>query len=227
MKGITTVFFDLDHTLWDFDRNSELTYRKILPELRIQVDFKKFAYYYGIVNAKYWQLFREEKISHELLREKRLEEVFKILKIRITKEQIIQISELYIKYLTDYNHLIANAFDILDYLKPNYKLYLLTNGLIDVQKTKIEKSGLDKYFKAMITSDDVGCKKPNKEFYNYAMKIASVNNNECVMIGDGWEPDIIGSKRVGITPLFFNPHNLAVDESVITITDLIEIKKYL
>ncbi|MBT8184878.1 MAG: noncanonical pyrimidine nucleotidase, YjjG family, partial [Eudoraea sp.] len=118
---ITDVFFDLDHTLWDFDKNSALTFKKILYEQSVSVDLEEFLTIYAPINLSYWKLYREEKIGKSELRYQRLKTTFDRLKYPIRDEQIDILSRDYIAHLSNFNHLLPSAIDILEYLKPRYK----------------------------------------------------------------------------------------------------------
>ena len=117
---IKHIFFDLDHTLWDFDRNSKLTFEQIFKEQSIKIQIDDFLEVYMPINLKYWRLFRENKILKKDLRYKRLKEAFDILKYDASDDLIDKISEDYIKYLPNNNYLFDGAFEILDYLVQKY-----------------------------------------------------------------------------------------------------------
>lgn len=132
-KKITDVFFDLDHTLWDFDKNSALTFQKIFMLNDITVDFKEFLSYYEPINLKYWKLYREEKIDKASLRFHRLNDAFLAIDRILDKELIHKLSEDYITHLSSFNHLFENTIEILDYLSLKYSLHIITNGFQEVQ----------------------------------------------------------------------------------------------
>jgi FMN phosphatase YigB (HAD superfamily) len=138
--AISDVFFDLDHTLWDFEKNSALTFEKILPKNKIPVNPSEFVAQYVPINFKYWELFREDKISKDELRYGRLKETFALFEMELEEEIIAILSDEYIRYLPENNHLFEGAIEILDYLKPKFNLHIITNGFHDVQNNKINNS---------------------------------------------------------------------------------------
>ena len=138
--NIKHVFFDLDHTLWDFDKNSKLTFQQIFDEQNIQLEINDFLEVYIPVNLEYWKLYREDKISKSDLRFNRLKDVFVALNYVVSDDLISTVSEDYIKYLPNYNHLFKGTIAILDYLKKKYQLHIITNGFEEVQKLKIRNS---------------------------------------------------------------------------------------
>ena len=227
MTDITDIFFDLDHTLWDFDKNSGLTFKKIFKEQDIEIDIHKFLEVYEPINLEYWRLYRDEKIGKVELRYKRLKTTFDKLNFKISDELINQISEDYITYLPMFNHLLDGAKDLLDYLKDKYNLHIITNGFEEVQKIKLEKSQINDYFKVVVTSESVGVKKPNPKVFEFALKEANVSANKSIMIGDSLEADVLGALAVGISPIHLFKDIRSVDERVISVQALSEIKQYL
>lgn len=132
---ITDVFFDLDHTLWDFDKNSALTFEKILYEQSVSVDLEQFLAIYVPVNLSYWKLYREEKIGKDELRYQRLKTTFDQLEYKIEDAKIERLSIDYIAHLSNFNHLFPNTIDILEYLKPKYRLHVFYYTVISPQFT--------------------------------------------------------------------------------------------
>ncbi len=221
------IFFDLDHTLWDFETNSGKTFEKIFKIHFIDIELTKFLKVYKKINFDYWRLFRNNQISKQALRYGRLKDTFDKLDIHISDELIHKLSEDYINYLSSFNHLFEGTIEILEYLKPTYKLHIITNGFSEVQFKKMKNSKMDIYFDKIITSESVGVKKPNPKIFEYALKVADAKKEESVMIGDSWEADIMGAKNFGVTPIFCNFENESVGESILSITNLTELKKYL
>lgn len=227
IKGITDVFFDLDHTLWDFDKNSGLTFGKIFKLNNIEIDLQEFLSHYEPINLKYWKLYREEKIEKPALRFGRLYDAFSAINITVKDDVIHQLSKDYIAHLSSFNHLFKNTFEILDYLKTSYNLHIITNGFREVQYKKMTNSKINQYFKTVTNSESVGVKKPNPEIFNHALKVANVNVDRTVMIGDNYEADILGAINVGMDAIYFSPHNNHTDLAVKHINNLIHLKRYL
>lgn len=224
---VTDIFFDLDHTLWDFEKNSELTFREIFSKNNITIELHEFLEIYVPVNSRYWKLYREEKVNKEQLRLGRLKESFKVLDFKIEDELISVLSEEYIQNLTNYNYLFEDTITILDYLKPKYKLHIITNGFKGSQIEKLEKSNILSYFTHIINSESTGAKKPDPRIFHHALRMAKVAAHKAVMIGDNYEADIAGARNVGMNTIHFNMHNESVVKEEIQINNLIEIKQYL
>ncbi len=226
-KRISDIFFDLDHTLWDFEKNSMLTFQRIFAENQVSVELNSFLEYYVPLNLEYWKLYREERISKEDLRYERLKKSFDLLNYSVQDDLIHSLSEQYIAMLSTFNNLIPNTIEILEYLKPNYRLHIITNGFEEVQTKKLQASNIHHYFDKIINSEMAGVKKPNPRIFQLALDMASVNADNAVMIGDNIEADILGAQAVGLNALHYNAHNDPLHDHCEMIHDLVEIKSYL
>lgn len=224
---VTDVFFDLDHTLWDFEKNSALTFGKILTEANIKVALTDFLEVYKPINLEFWKLYRENRISQENLRYRRLKQTFDVLGYYVDKEQVHFLSVQYIAHLPTFRNLLPNTLEILNYLKPNYKLHIITNGFEEIQYKKIRNSQIDPFFDQIINSEMAGVKKPHPRIFELALGMGKVTAEKSLMIGDSLEADILGAKAVGLHTLHFNAHNDPKHEHCDMIFDLIEIKNYL
>ncbi|MFD1160837.1 MULTISPECIES: YjjG family noncanonical pyrimidine nucleotidase [Hwangdonia] len=227
IKGITDIFFDLDHTLWDFDKNSALTFDKIFKLNNININLNEFLAYYEPINLNYWKLYRDEKIDKASLRFGRLNDAFSAVDFTVENHVIHQLSEDYITHLSSFNHLFENTFEILDYLKHNYTLHIITNGFSEVQQGKMKNSNIIHYFKTVTNSESVGVKKPNPKIFNHALKAANTPVNKALMIGDNYEADILGAINIGMDAILFDTKNEAINEDVKQINNLIHLKNYL
>lgn len=227
IKGITDIFFDLDHTLWDFDKNSALTFDKIFKLNNIDVDLNAFLIHYEPINLQYWKLYREEKVDKATLRYGRLNEAFTAINVTVKDNIINQLSEDYITHLSSFNHVFENTFEILDYLKHNYSLHIITNGFSEVQQRKMTSSNIGHYFKTVTNSESVGVKKPNPKIFKHALKVANTPAKQAIMIGDNFEADILGAINIGMDAIFFDAKNETTKNNVKQINNLIHLKKYL
>ena len=224
---ITDVFFDLDHTLWDFEKNSALTFKTILPAHGVTVPLDTFLEVYVPANLVFWKMYREEKITKAELRYQRLKSVFDTLEYTVSDANINSLAEEYINQLSSHTYLFPNTIEVLDYLKPNYRLHIITNGFQEIQEKKLRNSGIYPYFEQVIDSEMAGVKKPNPFIFNLALKKAKVGAESALMIGDSLEADILGAKDAGLHALHFNAHGEAVHQHSPMIRDLREIKSYL
>ena len=225
--NIKHVFFDLDHTLWDFDKNSGLTFKKIFQLNAINVKLEDFLSIYEPINLRYWKLYREERISKENLRYGRLKDAFDTLGIFVEDHMIHRLSVAYIDQLASFNYLFDNTFEILDYLKDKYELHIITNGFEEVQERKMVQSNIIDYFMTITNSEMVGVKKPNPKIFNFALKMADANAHESIMIGDSLEADIEGADHIGMDTILFDYKKSHTQSKYKTIHELIEIKSLL
>lgn len=205
MKEIKHVFFDLDHTLWDFESNSNDSFKDIFATHQVAVDFDVFMEAYIPINNEYWKRYREDRVSKEDLRYGRLKDTFDTLNYEVSDTLIHVLAEDYIETLPKYNKLFPGAIEILDYLKAKeYPLHMITNGFEEVQWKKCVSSGIDHFFTEFITSEAVGVKKPNPKIFKFALDKAGADANHSIMIGDNQEADIQGALSMGMQVVFCN-----------------------
>lgn len=226
-EKITDIFFDLDHTLWDFEKNSALTFAKILVEHKVKVDLDGFLEVYAPINFQMWALYRENGISKEELRYQRLKKTFDVLKVVVSDEIIHKLANDYILHLSSFTHLLPNTLEALEYLYPKYRLHIITNGFQEVQAKKLRGSGIHHYFQKVIDSEMAGVKKPHPYIFEMALEMAQVHPENSLMIGDNVEADILGAKAMGMQVLHYNFHKDSDHGECIMINDLIEIKSIL
>ena len=223
--SIKHIFFDLDHTLWDFDKNSELAFERILKNYFPNIKVADFTKIYAPINQLCWKLYQKDQITHQELRYKRLKDTFDILEQEITDEQIDTISEEYIEFLPDFNHLFDDAIEVLDFLSKKYQLHIITNGFADVQHKKLKNSNISHYFKTITNSELAGAKKPNPIIFKHALKVANAKKSESIMIGDCLDADVNGALDFGMEAIFFNPNQIEIAQSINQITNLAQLKK--
>ena len=202
------LFFDLDHTLWDFETNSKETIQELyithrLADLGI-VDFDGFYSTYSAHNHRLWDRYTKGFIKQEELRWKRV--YLSLLDFKVANEPLAKaMSQTYLEILPNKTHLFPYTIEILEYLKQKeYKMHLITNGFESVQFKKIKNSGLADYFIEVITSEASNSLKPQKEIFEYALKNAKASVNESIMIGDNESADIQGGINIGMDTIFVN-----------------------
>ncbi|SCY83821.1 putative hydrolase of the HAD superfamily [Flavobacterium anhuiense] len=225
--NITDIFFDLDHTLWDFDKNSEMAFDRIFKSKYQEIVTQDFIKEYIPINQECWRLYQNDKITHQELRYNRLKYSFDALNYVISEENILEIANDYIEFLTDNNYLFDGAIEVLEYLKPKYKLHIITNGFAHVQEKKINNASLGGYFSTITNSELAGVKKPNSIIFDYALNLAKTSKEKCIMIGDDFEADVNGALNAGLDAIFFNEKKVDVSGEYKQINHLLELKKYL
>ncbi len=225
MTKLTDVFFDLDHTLWDFDKNSSLAFKRVFKNHKIAIDVALFLKEYEPINFEYWKLFREDKVTKQQLRRGRLIDAFKAFNITYPVLEIDALAKSYIDELPVDNHLFDGATDVLEYLSKKYSLHIITNGFHEVQHLKLKKSGIYNYFKTVTTSEEVGVKKPNPVIFKKALQKASASPESSLMIGDSFEADILGAKAIKMQTLYYNYRKTKPVDNQLFVDNLFEIKK--
>ena len=228
MEAIKHIFFDLDHTLWDFEKNSALAFERIFQELNFDINSQQFMDIYNPINVAYWKLYEKNEIDQETLRVNRVKDAFEALNYSITLDEINIISNLFIDYLTSNNHLIEGTIETLEYLKDKYVLHIITNGFSFVQDVKLQKSNLDKYFVSITNSEAAGHKKPHENIFKHALTTANASKTESIMIGDSFEADVLGAINFGINAVYFNPKAEMISQNqIIQIQSLTQLKNIL
>lgn len=226
-NNIQHVFFDLDHTLWDFDKNSALTFEVILKEQKIEIDLNEFLTAYTPINENYWKLYRENQITKEDLRTGRLKDCFQILKYKVSPVVIDTLSNQYIKFLPGFNNLLADTQETLQYLHPNYELHIITNGFEEVQHDKLKNSKISEFFNTVTTSEEAGVKKPNPQIFHLALEKSGATPSNSLMIGDSYDADILGAQNIGMRSVYFNYYQREDNFPTLKIKKLNELKDYL
>jgi putative hydrolase of the HAD superfamily len=202
------LFFDLDHTLWDFETNSKETIQEIYNTHRLAdlgiVDFDGFYATYSAHNHRLWDRYTKGFIKQEELRWKRV--YLSLLDFKVANEPLAkEMSQAYLEILPNKKHLFPYTIEILEYLKQkDYKMHLITNGFESVQFKKIKNSGLADYFIEVITSEASNSLKPQKEIFEYALKNANASVEKSIMIGDNESADIQGGINIGMDTIFVN-----------------------
>ena len=224
---VKNVFFDLDHTLWDFERNSALTFDLLFKNYNLKINLKDFLEVYVPINLKYWRLYRNEEITKEYLRFNRLYDAFTKLEMHVSSDLIDKISYDYVDNLPKFNHLIEGAQELLEYLKNRYNLYLITNGFRNVQANKLKNSGIENFFDFVFDSESIGVKKPNPLIFNHALEKSKSKAYESVMIGDSYEADIQGSLAVGMSAIHYINFGEKQHDKCLIVNNLLSIKELL
>lgn len=227
------IFFDLDHTLWDFETNSKETLYDLYHEMNLAAygvaAFDHFHSTYHHHNTIFWDRFRKGYISRDELRWKRMWRT--LLDYKLANEPLArQMSDRYLEILPTKKHLFDDTIEILDYLKAKeYPLHLITNGFEKTQLAKLDNSGIRPYFTHIITSEAAGIMKPHVAIFEYALEQTGATAPTSIMIGDTLDADIEGGNRAGIDTVFFNPNQEPVTNVIPTfeIQQLSALKKIL
>ena len=217
------IFFDLDHTLWDFERNAneclveiyeKFSLKSLSPktenELSNSLTINKlddFLLAFDTENRKLWSLLDKRKITHQELRKRRFKESLAVLEIEVDEDFSDKMNDEFLRLLPLKSHLIDGAIEVLDYLLPKYNLHIITNGFDEIQATKMASAEIQHYFGEVITNEKANARKPEKEIFEFALKTANAKLEESIMIGDNYEADILGAISAGMDSVFYNADN--------------------
>jgi YjjG family noncanonical pyrimidine nucleotidase len=231
MKNYKCILFDLDHTLWDYDTNSE----EALAELYDQYDLKgkgahtveTFLKNFREINTGLWDLLDQNKIHKDVIRLERFHRVFQSVGLD-NYEMSLRFSADYLSESPKKKKLLPNAIEALTYLHGKYPLFIITNGFDEIQGTKMSSSGITRFFKSVVTSERAGSKKPEKKIFDFVLTKYGFRASEAIMIGDNLATDIKGAHNASIDSVFFNPHKVNHEVKVNhEICDLVELKTIL
>lgn len=230
-KNYTCVFFDLDHTLWDYETNS----RETLHDLYHARDlagkgvwsFDRFFEAFRTVNNELWDLYDAGHIDSHVIRNERFVRILAAFSIKdawLSEE----ISRAYLSTCPTRGNLMPHAIDVLNYLKEKYVLTIITNGFEEIQALKVSSSKLTPYFNHIVTSQKAGARKPARSIFDYALQLNAAGCHQAIMIGDNPVTDIGGARAASIDAVFFNPENRVHDHGAnYEIASLAELRQIL
>lgn len=208
-KNKKDIFFDLDHTIWDFDKNAEETLHELyfkfnFDQLFQQKNADRFIEVYTINNHRVWDLYHHGKIDKPTLRRMRFADTFTELGV---DPQLFPTSfeEEYLLICPTKKNLFPNAIETLNYLKEKYNLHLISNGFKEACQSKLAHSNLEPYFKTIVISEIFGINKPDPRIFEYALDNGGAQKEHSIMIGDNIDADVRGALNVGMDAIYFNP----------------------
>lgn len=200
------LFFDLDDTIWAFSQNARDTFAEVYDNYNFERYFDSFEHYYALYqqrNSDLWMEYGAGEITKEELNKQRF--LYPLEAVGIDDELLSErFAEDFFAIIPTKSALMPNAKEVLEYLSPQYNLYILSNGFRELQSQKMRSAGVDVYFKKVILSEDLGLLKPRPEIFHFALSATQSELRESLMIGDSWEADIIGAHGVGMNQVFYN-----------------------
>lgn len=208
MNTTRHLFFDLDRTLWDFEKNSRQALSILFHELNLREkipNFHDFYHKYKLVNSDLWVLYGKGKLTKEELRTTRFEKT--LHKFGIVDSVLNQsLNDGYIELSPNQKHVFPNAIETLTSLKKDgFNLHIITNGFKEVQYRKLKNCGFEPFFDVIVCSEEVGKNKPAPEVFHHAMNKANTSPSKSVMIGDDLQVDILGASNAGMKTILFDP----------------------
>ena len=231
MQRYKNLFIDLDDTVYDFSAASEESFRETYELLQYSRFFDSFEHYLSIYkpyNLELWRIYGEGKITKEELNKRRYSYPLECVGIH-DQELADTFCREALSRIPTKGPLMPGATELLEYLRPKYRMFILSNGFKELQSRKMHAAGIDKYFDELILSEDIGVNKPNRELYDYALQKTGSTLEESLMIGDMFETDIAGAANIGMEQIYYNPKGKQGHPFVPTyeVRHLLEIKEIL
>lgn len=202
------LFFDLDRTLWDFEKNSKKALQQLFIETKLhqQIEsFERFHQTYTEINALLWKKYGKGQLTKDELRDERFKKT--LLKFDVFDKELPEIlGNGYIELSPYQTQLLPNTHETLTYLqKLGYQMHIITNGFKEVQHIKLSQCKLTDYFDLILCSEEIGANKPAPQIFQHALQSTGAKASESVMIGDDYEVDVLGALRSGLHGIHFDP----------------------
>ena len=234
MKQYDVLFIDLDNTLYDFSANSLEVYQTVYALLGYERWFDSFDHYFALYeeyNVRLWERYAQGTITKDYLNAERYAHPLRVVGVPDAEALAARFWDEARQRLPLGKRLMPHAREVLDYLRPKYKLYILSNGFTELQSRKLQSGGIAHYFDGMILSEDIGVNKPHPEIFEYAMRMAGTTANKALMIGDNLDVDVEGARGVGMDQVFYNVGGMALDANrpspTFVVDSLLALKKLL
>lgn len=211
MKKYKAVFLDWDDTIGDFHGAADLALAQMYEKYQLDRYFASLDEFVGLYkphNLELWAKYGEDKVTKEYLSLDRF--LFPLMHGSLYPNgetaQVIRLamtmSDDFLALTTAHFSLLPGAEEIVRYLAEKYPLTIVTNGFVEVQYEKFDKSGLKDYFSHIVLSEEVGCQKPNPRIFEEALRLNGLSADEVVMVGDSWNSDIQGAINAGIDQIW-------------------------
>ena len=207
MAGYRNLFIDLDDTVYDFSAASRESFLETYELLHYERYFDSFEHYmslYEPYNLELWRIYGEGKITKDELNRRRYSHPLEAVGVN-DPQLAATFCRNALGLIPTKGPLEPGTIELLEYLRPKYNLYILSNGFKELQSRKMQTAGIDKYFDALILSEDIGVNKPDKRLYEHAMQRTASKPEESLMIGDMFDTDIVGAANFGIDSIYYNP----------------------
>lgn len=213
------LFIDLDDTIWDFRANSKVALEIVYNRYGLNEYYPLFDEYYKVYsekNTELWSLYHHGRISKDNLIAERFR--YPLQRIGVHNDKLVsQLNTDYLSALSEQGLLVADAKELLDYLKSrSYRLHIISNGFKEVQFKKMRSAGIDGYFENVILSDEVGVNKPHPGIFKYALDKTGSSKDTSLMIGDNYDADILGAMQSGIDQIYYNPQQKRIPDELPT-----------
>ena len=236
MKKYKAVFLDWDDTIGDFHGAADLALAEMYEKYQLDRYFASLEEFVGLYkphNLELWAKYGEDKVTKEYLSLDRFlfplmhGSFYKNGELTEVVQLAIMLSDDFLALTTAHFSLLPGAEELVRYLAEKYPLTIVTNGFIEVQYEKFDKSGLKDYFSHIVLSEEVGCQKPNPRIFEEALRLNGLSADEVVMVGDSWYSDIQGAINAGIDQIWVTDKPVDGSEPTYMVKSLEEIKSIL
>ena len=225
MQRYKNLFIDLDDTLYDFSAASREAFNETYELLHYARYFDSCDQYmsiYSPYNHELWRIYGDGKITKEELNRRRFSHPLEVAGVN-DEELAARFCREALSRIPTKGNLVPGAVELLEYLRPKYRMFILSNGFVELQSRKMAAAGIDRYFDGIILSEEIGINKPRPELFEYALKKTASLLEESIMIGDMFDTDIKGAANIGMEQIYFNQKN----EQGHTFTPTYEVKELL
>lgn len=226
------LLFDLDRTLWDFEGNADITFRSMFDEYHLgdlcHTDLHTFHAKYREINNMLWDMYRNGTLTKEVLYIQRFVLPLQHFGMHDCGKLARELGDYYVLEGPKQQGLMPHARELLEALtlRP-HPLAIITNGFSEAQLPKMRTSHIDHYFKYFFLSEELGYMKPDRRFFDEALKRLGATANECLVIGDDIEVDIMGAHNAGIGQIYYNPTGVYISDRAFhptyEVSDLLEV----
>lgn len=204
-KQYRILLFDADETLLDFNRAEKNAFHHILVHYGFEAE-QRYVDEYHEINRECWEAFEEGRMEREQVLTVRFERFFGRHGLPVDGSEA---EVFYRERIDQAAYLIDGALETLDALKDRYELYIVTNGVAQTQRKRLAASGLTPYFNDIFVSEDAGCPKPKRKFFEYCFaRIPDADPSKMLIIGDSLTSDMQGGVNAGIDTCWLNPNGL-------------------
>ena len=203
------LFIDFDDTLCDTHGSAELALREVFREFLLEhrfADPEAFYTAYWQTNIELWQRYGRGEITRDFLIVERFRRPLSMGSGPVpTEEYCRQMGDRFLEYCVVMARPIEGARELVDYLRGRgYRLHLASNGFHEVQHRKIVACGMEGCFATVVLSEDAKANKPQRAFFDYAFRITGAQPATTLMIGDGWDSDMMGAIGYGLDTIYYN-----------------------
>lgn len=207
------ILFDADNTIFDFHASSEIAFHKSFAKHGIDSDDALYDVFRKL-NAIAWKAFDENKMTHEEIKEFRFSELFR--EVGIKGMDALEFNALYFRMLVENIRYEKGAKELLAQIKGQCKMAIITNGMKEVQRPRLENSEIHSYFDRVFVSGEIGYSKPNSAFFDHVYQsLGETAREKVLVVGDNIYADIKGGADFGFKTVWYNPHHLENKNGVV------------